>query len=141
MGDGAREVWLRDEIARLGSIIGAPVNQLVGFDSRIDMGAAFISVEAGGPYDWIVKERGQTLEHRTTHDVDDILFWSFEATTASMASCWAAQHPDEQQHDFRVGMWARQQELLMLLSPAWVNRWRNRLISDVQGAEALLPAV
>lgn len=131
---------MSDEIARLGSIIGALANELVGFDPRIDMGMPYVSVEAGGPYHWIVKERGETLDHRTTHDVDDILFWSFETTTASMASHWAARHPDEQE-DFRVGMWAKQQELLMLLDARWVNRWRDRLISEIEGAEVLLPAV
>jgi hypothetical protein len=138
VGDGAREVWLREEVVRLGSPIGAPVNLLVSFDPNIDAGAPYISIEPGGPYHWIVKERGQTLDHRTTDDVDDVLYWSFEATTASMASAWAARHPDEQ-HDFRVGMWAKQQELLMLLDPRWVKRWRDRLISEVPGAESLLP--
>ena len=138
MGDGAREAWLRDEVARLGALIDAPPNALVSFDSRIDMGAPYIWVEPGGPYHWIVKERGQTLDHRTTKDVDDILFWSFEATTGSMASHWAAQHPDDQQ-DFRVGMWAKQQELLMRLDPRWVDRWRERLIAEIADAEALLP--
>lgn len=140
MSDGAREVWLRDEVARLGAIIEAPADDLVGFDPKIDMGYPYIEVEPGGPYQWIVKERGRTFDHRTTQDVDDILFWSFEATTGSMASRWAAQHPDEEQ-DFRIGMWARQQELLQRLDPRWVNRWRHRLIAEVPGAEALLPPV
>jgi Immunity protein 63 len=86
-------------------VIDAPANELVSFDPHIDMGAPYIWVELGGPYHWIVKERGQTLDHRTTIDPDEILFWSFEATTGSKASRWAAQHPDDRQ-DFRVGMWA-----------------------------------
>jgi hypothetical protein len=138
VGEGAREVWLRDEVTRLAALIEAPPRELVSFDSRIDAGAPYIWVEPGGPYHWIVKERGETLAHRTTQDVDDILFWSFEATTGSMASCWAAQHPDEK-HDFRVGMWAKQQELLMRLDPRWVDRWRVRLITEIPDAEALLP--
>ncbi len=140
VGEGAREVWLRDEVARLGSLIDAPAYALVSFDPRIDAGAPDIEVEPGGPYHWIVKERGQTLDHRTTRDVDEILFWSFEATTGSMASGWAAEHPDDQR-DFRVGMWAKQQELLMRLDPGWVQRWRDRLIAEVPEAEGLLPAV
>lgn len=140
MGDGAREVWLREEVQRLGALIEAAPIDLVSFDPQIDMGAPYISIAPGGPYQWIVKERGQTLDHRTMRDVDDVLFWSFEATTGSMASRWAAQHPAEQ-HDFRVGMWARQQDLLQRLNPGWVARWRERLIADVPGAEVLLPPV
>ena len=138
VGNGAREVWLRDEVARLGALIEAPPPALVSFNSRIDMGAPYVRVEPGGPYHWIVKEHGQTLDHRTTKDVDDILFWSFEATTGSMASRWAAEHPDGQR-DFRVGMWAKQQELLMRLNPRWVDRWRDRLIAQIPDAAALLP--
>lgn len=140
VGDGARELWLRAEVARLAALIEAPPGMVVSFDSRIDMGAPYIWVEPGGPYHWIVKERGQTLDHRTTQDVDDILFWSFEATTSSMASSWAAQHPDDE-HDFRLGMWAKQQELLMRLDPRWVSRWRSRLVEEIPDAEELLPPV
>ena len=140
MNVGARAVWLRDEVARLGAIIEAPIQSLVSFDPKIDMGAPYVDFEPGGAYHWIVKERGKTLDHRTSQDVDDILFWSFEATTASMASRWAAMHPDNQR-DFRVGMWAKQQELLQRLEPRWVTRWRDRLLADVPGAEALLPPV
>jgi hypothetical protein len=140
VANGAREVWLREEVERLGALIDAPTDDLVSFDPRIDMGAAYVLVQPGGPYHWIVKERGQTLAHRTTEDVDDILYWSFEVTTGSIAGRWAAQHPDEQ-HDFRVGMWAKQQELLHQLNPLWVQRWRDRLIADVAGAAALLPPV
>lgn len=140
VGEGAREVWLREEVARLGSLIHAPAYALVSFDSRIDAGAPYIEVEPGGAYHWIVKERGQILHHRTTKDVDDVLFWSFEATTGLMASGWAAQHPDDQR-DFRVGMWVKQQELLMRLEPRWVQRWRDRLIDEVPEAEGLLPEV
>jgi hypothetical protein len=138
MGDGAREVWLRDEVARLAALIEAPQHELVCFDSTIDMGAPYIWVEPGGPYHWVIKERGITLEHRTTTDVDDVLFWSFEATTGSMASRWAARNPDDER-DFRVGMWAKQQGLLMRLEPRWVDRWRDRLIAAIPSAEALLP--
>jgi hypothetical protein len=140
VGERAREVWLRDEVTRLAALIEASPRDLVSFDSRIDAGAPYICVEPGGPYHWIVKERGETLEHRTTQDVGDVLFWSFEATTGSMASHWAARNPDEG-HDFRVGMWAKQQELLMRLDPRWVDRWRARLMSEIPDAEALLPAV
>ena len=121
-------------------MIEAPANDLVSFDPKIDDGAPYIEIEPGGAYEWIVKERGHTLDHRATQDVDDILFWSFEAATGSMASRWAAQHPGDH-HNFRVGMWARQQDLLQRLDPRWVNRWRQRLIADVPGAEALLPPV
>jgi hypothetical protein len=138
MGTGAREVWLRDEIARLGRAIDASPDDLVGFDASVDMGMPYIQVEPGGPYHWIVKERGKTYDHRTTLDVDEILYWSFVTTTSSMASAWAAQHPDEGR-DFRVGMWAKQQELLSTLDPAWALRWRERLMREVPGAEALLP--
>lgn len=136
--DGARAVWLRDEVVRLGALIDAPAGVLVGFDPHVEAGAPYIRIEPGGAYHWIVKERGQTLDHRTTKDPDDILFWSFEATTASMASRWAADNPDEER-DSRVGTWAKQQELLTRLDPGWVRRWRHRLIAEIPGAEALLP--
>jgi hypothetical protein len=136
---GAREVWLREEIARLAGVIGAPANEVVGFEPSIDLGTPYIEVQPSGSYHWIVKERGQVLEHRTTEDVDDVLFWSFESTTSSMASNWAAHHSSGEE-DFRISMWRRQQELLAELSPAWVVRWRQRLIRSVPEAANLLPS-
>lgn len=117
---------LEAEINRLATLIDASGCDVVGFDPHIDAAYPFIEVGADGLLHWIVKERGQVLEHRTTDDPEELLYWSFESTTFSLASRWEVRHRDETK-DSRVGLWRKQADLLHRLKPTWAHRWRSEL--------------
>ncbi len=131
---------LEAEISRLADLIGASGHDVVGFDPHIDAGCPYIEIGTDGQLHWIVKERGQLLEHRTTNDPDELLYWSFHSTTFSMASYWAARHGDKSQ-DFRVGLWAKQAQLLHRLNPVWAQRWRRELTARQPGEVGLMPSL
>lgn len=135
----ANEQWLSVEIERLANLIDAPKVYVVSFDPHIDMGAPYIQVGPGEELHWIVKERGATFEDRVTRDPDELLFWSFRATTFSMAADWEVRHRMPGQ-DSRIGLFAKQEELLSRLSKGWVGRWRADLLRRVPDAVNLLPA-
>ena len=78
------------------------------------------------------------LEHRTTDDPEELLYWSFESTTFSLASRWEVHHRDETK-DSRVGLWRKQADLLHRLKPAWAHRWRRELARRQPGDAALMP--
>lgn len=132
-----REV-LETEISRLAELIGASSYQLVSFNPYVDAGCPYIEIDEDGQLHWIVKERGQLLEHRTTRDPDELLYWAFQSTTFDLASHWEAQHRDDSK-DFRVGLWARQAELLHRLNPLRAQRWRRNLAACQPGDNDLMP--
>jgi hypothetical protein len=132
-----REV-LETEINRLAGVIGASGYDIVGFNPHVDAGCPYIEIDDDRQLHWIVKERGQELEHRTTRDPDELLYWSFQATTLSLASSWEARHRNESE-DFRVGLWRKQAELLHRLNPVWGQRWRRELAARQPGDVGLMP--
>lgn len=120
-----REV-LETEMIRLAELISVSSRQLVSFNPHVDAGCPYIEIGDDGELNWIIKERGQLLEHRTTRDPDELLYWSFQSTTFDLAVHWEARHRDESK-DFRIGLWAKQAELLHRLNPLWAQRWRREL--------------
>jgi hypothetical protein len=129
---------LEAEIARLAAVIGAEDHYVVGFDPYVDYGYPYIEIGTGGLLHWIVKERGQVLEHRVTTERDEVLYWSFQSATFSLASTWELHHRDPAQ-DSRIRLWAKQAELLHALDPAWARRWRDELAQKIPSAVPLMP--
>lgn len=121
---------LRAEVARLGAAIGAEESQLVAFEPR-DTGQPYVLVDAEGTYHWVVAEGGEVREDRTTTSRDELLYWSFDATTYAMAGEWATRHPVVDQ-ELRVTLWVKQFELLRALDPDWEKRRRRELAERVE---------
>ncbi len=136
---GAREAWLRAEVERLGRVIDADPRVLVSFDTHADGAQPHIEVEPGGPYHWLVVERGEVLEHRVTVDVDELLYWSFVATASEMASKWAAENGDPDQ-DFRIAWYEQTQRLLLVLDRRWALRWNEEHRREWPANAALMPS-
>jgi hypothetical protein len=72
-------------------VIDAPEDLLATYNVSKDLGYPHIE-ETGGVFAWIVRERGQEYERRTTRSVDELLYWVFAAVTFSMATKWELQH-------------------------------------------------
>ncbi|WP_250009650.1 Imm63 family immunity protein [Actinoplanes sp. M2I2] len=120
---------LRAEVARLGALIDAPAADLVAFEPD-DAGRPYVLVDADGAYHWLVAEGGEIREDRTTTSRDELLYWSFDATTYAMAGASATRNPVEGQ-EFRVTIWLKQFELLRALDPGWEQRRRRELADHV----------
>jgi hypothetical protein len=129
---------LQAEIARLAAVVGAIGHDVADFNPHVDAGCPYIELGPDAQLRWIVKERGQLVEQRTTRDPDELLYWCFEATTFALGTRWEASHRDETR-DPRERLWAKQFEMLNRLNPEWAQRWRRELTARHPGDVGLMP--
>ena len=113
---------LRQQVADLAAVIGAPSSLLPTYVHSDDMATPHIEWE-GSEFHLVVRERGSEIERRKTRNVDEILYWIFDSVISEMASRWAAEHQSEGE-DFRVPWFTRRLELLSKLSHRWADRFR-----------------
>jgi hypothetical protein len=101
---------IRRKVSKLAKVIDAPKDLIPTFGHSIDFGTPNIEADGDG-YHFVVEERGQVLEKRTTADIDELLYWIFESITFSMASDYELRNrlPDV---DSRRLLFERQLELL-----------------------------
>lgn len=81
----------------------------------------------------MVCERGTEYDRRCTVEFDELLYWTFESVTDSMASGWEVAHRIETE-DFRIQQLRKQLDLMEALSPAWRARLAFENRSRLQGA-------
>ncbi|CAB4891488.1 unannotated protein [freshwater metagenome] len=105
----------------IGERIGAPRAAYPPFGTRLDAGYPNVD-RRDGAWVWEVHERGRLLEHRTTRDEDEILYWIFVDVTRWMGQEWARGRPSYAP-DTRVTWAGRILELLADLEPRWLERF------------------
>lgn len=114
------------QVELLAARIGASDSLLPTYERSEHSGRPHIEVSSDGALHWVVCERGQEFQRRTTFSRDDLLYWTFEAVTAEMASRWEVQHRIETE-DFRKQLFTKQFELPDSLDPAWTTRRMQEL--------------
>ena len=102
----------------LTSYIGAPADLMPTFGYSRDFGYPHIEADAGGLLHYVVVERGEELERKTTSDLDELLYWIFAGVTFSMACRFEVKNRIKDK-DSRRMMFEKQEELLGALSNAW----------------------
>jgi hypothetical protein len=75
---------IRSCIDRLARKIGAPPQTLPTYGHSEDAGRPHIEADWKA-YHFVVVERGQELERRTTRDLDELFYWVFKGVTFDMA--------------------------------------------------------
>jgi hypothetical protein len=78
-------------------------------------------IEVGAAYYFIVEERGIELKRRKTGNLDELLYWIMDDLTFSMSLDYELRHRREGEDSRRLAF-AKEVELLELLSPAWAKR-------------------
>jgi hypothetical protein len=117
--DGGSRLGLKqiqDIVNSTATQIGAEPESLPTYGLSQDFRRPHIEVDIA--YHWIVKERGQVLEWRTTRDLDQLLYWVFSAATFGMACKFEVANRRAGQ-DFRRLLFARQLELLGSIRADW----------------------
>jgi len=104
--------------------IEAPSSTLPTYGHSEDFARPHIESDHG--YHFVVVERGQELERRTTWLLDNLLYEVFSGVTHDIASRFAAQSPTPKM-DFRRAMFEKQLELLARLEP----RWRDQRAAEI----------
>lgn len=108
----------------IGARIDAPAASYPPFGERRDAGYPNV-LRRDGAWVWEVHERGVRLQHRTTTDEDEVLYWIFVDVTRWMGTAWARGRRRPAGQDPRVGWAGRTLELLGALDPRWLARFRQ----------------
>ncbi len=98
--------------------IDAPDDLLPTYGYSRDFGYPHIEVDANGLLHYVIVERGEELERKTTNELDELLYLIFASVTFSMAGKFEVKNRIEDK-DSRRMMFAKQEELLCILSDAW----------------------
>jgi len=85
----------------------------------------------GANFQYIVTERGLTLETRQTQDPEEILFWLVQGLTHTLAIHYEYENriPDQ---DFRRVMFAKHIELLAQVNPKWAELQQQKYGQTLQ---------
>ena len=84
------------------------------------IGDATPYIEVTDRYHWVLSERGSEFDRKSTDDLDELLYWTFENITLGMACTFELSHRREDE-DSRRQRFAKQEELLARLSPRWAE--------------------
>lgn len=116
---------LRRQFHSLCGRLSAPVDDSVYRTNPTGFGDPFVEIDAD-QYHYVIEERGQELERRSTADADELLYWLISDVVFRIALAYELQHRAPGQDSRRI-VFQRSAELLSMLSPAWVARRRDEI--------------
>lgn len=116
---------IKAEVTRLAQVLGASSNGLPTYGHTRDSAYPHIEVD-DDHYHYVIVERGQELERKSTSDFDELLYWIFADTTHSLAFAYELKNRLEDQDCRRIAF-PKQVELLRLISPQMAARRANEI--------------
>lgn len=102
------------DVGAFGKLIDASKHDLPTYGTSRDSGYAHVEVK-DGLYHYVVVERGQELERRSSAAYGDLLYWIFESATHNLAFAYERRNRVADQDCRRVAF-AKQTELMKRLS-------------------------
>jgi hypothetical protein len=115
---------IKEQVETLGERISVPANLYPTYGRSEDGALPHIELDSSGNFHFIVVERGQELERRTTAVPDDLLFWVFDTITFSMACAFELKNRHTSE-DSRRMLFAKQEELLGRINVDWQEKARH----------------
>ena len=115
---------IRARVNKLAALIDAEPDRLPSYGATRDFG--FPHIEVDTQYHRVVIERGQEIDRKSTSDLDELLFWVFRGVTFGMSSEFEMHHRRVGE-DSRRQLFAKQIELMAILSLEWSNRLRDQI--------------
>jgi len=112
---------IENRVRDLARQVGAPDPILPTFGDSKDGARPHVEVDRVGRLHYVVVERGEELERNTTLELDELLWQIFQHVTFSMACEFEVKHRVAHE-DCRRLIFAKQVELLRILSPEWAKR-------------------
>ncbi len=108
---------IRDHVSTLGTSISAPISYLNIPDRSVFDGTPYVEI-INEEYHYVSAERGMEISRKTTHDVDELLYWIFKRVASAMASTYEFQNRVDG-CDSRRKKFAKQIEIMERLHPKW----------------------
>ncbi len=109
---------IEKQVQELANKINASSKLLPTYGYSKDYGHPHIEVDNLGLLHYVVVERGQELDRKTTDKLDDLLYWIFANVTFSMSCDYELKNRIEDK-DCRRIMFEKQEELLGQLNDTW----------------------
>lgn len=109
---------IKKKVDEFAAKINAPTDLLPTYGYSRDFAYPHIEVDNAGRLNYVILERGQELERKTTDNLDDLLYWIFSGVTFSMACDYELKNRIEIK-DCRRMVFEKQEELLATLDPIW----------------------
>ena len=108
------------EVAKLARRVGASLHDLPTYGVSRDFGYPHIEVK-DGLYHYVVVERGEERERRSSADFDDLVYWIFKSVTQSMAF-FPEDMTGIRDQDCRRVAFPKQIQLMKRLGPKMAER-------------------
>ena len=115
---------IENTVRILAARIGAPDHLLPTFGHSEDGARPHVEVDRAGLLHYAVVERGRDVERQIVAELDELLWHVFKHITFSMACEFELMHRVPLQDGRRL-MFAKQVELLRVLSLDWADRQRR----------------
>jgi hypothetical protein len=115
---------IKEQVEALGERISVPSNLYPTYGRSADGALPHIEIDPSGRFHFVVVERGQELDRRTTAVLDDLLFWVFDTITFSMSCAFELKNRNRSQ-DFRRILFDKHEELLGCINIEWQKKVRH----------------
>lgn len=110
-------IEIENNVNLLGKLIKASPHLFPSYGFSKDDAAPHIEVDSMGMH-YVIIERGEEIERKTTNNIDEFLYWIFDNVTFSIASNFELKYREESK-DCRRIMFSKQEELLGAIKPQW----------------------
>ena len=109
---------IKKKVDKLALKINVPVDSLPTYGYSRDFAYPHIEVDSIGLLHYVITERGQELDRKTTTNIDDLLYWIFADVTFTMANKFELKYRIEGQDNRRI-LFEKQEALLGILDDTW----------------------
>jgi len=116
---------IKYEVEQLARIVGASGNDLPTYGRTRDLAYPHIEID-DAQYHYVIVERGQELERKSTLDFSELLYWIFSDVTHDLAFAYEL-HNRVKGRDCRRIAFSKQVELLSLISPKMAARQTEKI--------------
>ena len=111
------------EVNNLSNLIKAPKDLLPTYGYSRDFAYPHIEVDKF-QYHYVIIERGQEQDRKSTSNIQELLYWVFNSVTFDLSYQYELENRIENQDSRRIAF-AKQEELLTYLNPEW-GEWQRK---------------
>ena len=116
---------VKKKVNELAFKINAPEELLPTYGFSKDFAYPHIEIDNKGVYHYVVIERGEEIDRKSTKILDELLYWIFANITFSMSCDFELKNRIEDKDSRRI-MFSKQEELVGILNAEWEILERER---------------
>ncbi|MHA6878503.1 Imm63 family immunity protein [Ralstonia pseudosolanacearum] len=118
---------IQDQIYKLGNRAAIPKDLLLLRTVSVGDGTPHLELK-NGEFHYVIAERGLEFSRRKTTDLDNFLYWFFEAICSRFSFEYELHHRIVGQDQRRIAF-AKRIELMNLINPTWAAKAQDDISS------------